>query len=82
LNAFDYYDNPEILSAIKLHESRIKCREDREDCRQEIYAELYDFMPLDISEAVKIIDRVGIKFRRGRQSISDHEISYAEAGIQ
>ena len=81
MNALDYYNNPEIISAIRLHETKIKNREDREDCRQEIFTELYDFMPLDTDEAIKIVDRVGIKFRRNVKNVYENEIGYIEAGI-
>lgn len=64
MNIFDYYNNPEILSAIKSETSRIKGLESKEDCEQEIFAELYDFMPMDTDEAVSIVYRVGRKFRR------------------
>ena len=60
---------------------RIKNREDREDCQQEIWAELYDFMPLDVDEAKKIIKRVAMKFERASKQLYETEIGYYEAGI-
>lgn len=64
MNALDYYKNPQILSAISYQVNRIKGAYDKEECQQEIYAELYDFMPLDIEDAQRIINRVGCKYRR------------------
>ena len=62
MNNFDYYKNPIILDAINDELRHIKGSQDREDCNQEIFAELYDFMPLDDDEAKKIVKRVGHKF--------------------
>jgi hypothetical protein len=81
-NVLDYYTNPDILTYMKKAMFRIKNSEDREDCHQEIFAELYDFMPLDTEGAQSIIKRVAMKFERSNQRLYDHEISYAEAGIQ
>jgi hypothetical protein len=63
-NTFDYYQNEKILSVIAYEVNRIRGSYDKEDCRQEIFAELYDFMPLDDEEAVKIVMKVGRKYRR------------------
>ena len=63
-NTFDYYQNTEILKAISFQIKYIRGQADREDCRQEIFAELYDFMPLDDDEAIKIVNKVGCKYRR------------------
>jgi hypothetical protein len=82
VNAFDYYQNPKITNSINGLTKRIISLQDREDCQQEIWAELYDFMPLDDEGAIKIIERVAKKFKRNRHDIYENEISYAEAGIQ
>jgi hypothetical protein len=74
VNQFDYFNNPSINSAIGVHMRHIKNREDQADCRQEIYANLYDFMPLDTDEAITLIDRVAMKFRRN--SINKHSGQY------
>lgn len=41
IHALDYYNNQEILRYIRSTMSHIKSREEREDCNQEIFAELY-----------------------------------------
>ena len=82
MNALDYYNNPIIRSNIEKQTRGIKNSHDAEDCRQEIFAELYDFMPLDEDESIRLIERVGRKFRRCVQSVSVHETGYIEAGIQ
>ena len=64
MSAFDYYQNPIIVAKIQSHLRRIKNRRDTEDCQQEIFAELYDFAPISESEALRIVERVGRKFRR------------------
>jgi len=64
MNNFDYYTNPDILSAINTHMRHIKNVDDREDCRQEIFANLYDFMPLDQDEAIRLVDKIAMRFRR------------------
>lgn len=74
MTSLDYYENPRIRSAISIHESHIHNREDREDCRQEIFAELYDFMPLDEDEAIRLVDKVAMRFRRGAIKISENEV--------
>ena len=73
MNALDYYNNPEIISYINRELSYIKNREDREDCQQEIWASLYDFMPLDIDESKRLIKKVCEKFKRGRNAIYENE---------
>jgi hypothetical protein len=75
MNALDYYSNPEITKYIELEVSYIQSREDREDCQQEIWAELYDFMPLDIADSKKLIKRVAEKFKNGRSRIYKYEVS-------
>lgn len=64
MNNFDYYTNPDILSAINTHMRHIKNADDREDCRQEIFANLYDFMPLDTDDAIRLVDKIAMRFRR------------------
>jgi hypothetical protein len=81
LNALDYYNNPIIISAIGKQTRSIKNDQDIEDCRQEIFAELYDFMPLDDDESLKLIERVGRKFRRNVQKSAENEISLSDAGL-
>jgi hypothetical protein len=68
VNTFDYYKNETILKAISFELNRIKGGYDKEDCKQEIFAELYDFMPLDESTAVKIVSRVGRRYRRNAKT--------------
>jgi hypothetical protein len=63
-NTFDYYRNKTILRAIAHQTNRIRGEMDKEECRQEIFAELYDFMPLDEDEALAIVNRVGVRYRR------------------
>lgn len=81
MNVLDYYINPEILAYIKSFASRIRNAEDREDCHQEIFAELYDYMPLDTDEAKQIIKRVAVRFERSAASLAENEISLDDAGI-
>lgn len=75
MNALDYYSNPEISSFIKSELAYIKNAEDREDCSQEIFAELYDFMPLDVADSRRLIKRVCEKFKRGCRVVAEHEAS-------
>jgi len=64
MNKFDYFTNPDIISAINTHMKHIKNAEDREDCRQEIYTNLYAFMPFDTEDAIRLVDKSAMKFRR------------------
>jgi hypothetical protein len=64
LSKYDYYTNPQVLSAIGLHLRHIKNDSDREDFRQEIFANLYDFMPIETNETIRLIDKVAMRFRR------------------
>ena len=73
MNAFDYYSNPKIKGYIDSEVAYIKNAEDREDCRQEIWANLYDFMPLDITEARRLIKKTCEKFKRGVKNIYENE---------
>jgi hypothetical protein len=81
LNTLDYYNNPKIVSQIDKQIISIKNYQDKEDCRQEIFAELYDFMPLDEEEAIRLIERVGRKFRRNVSAIYENEMGFYEAGV-
>jgi hypothetical protein len=63
-NLLDYYQNENILKAIRYEMNYIQTRSEREDCKQEIFAELYDFMPLDEYEAIKIVRKASRRFRR------------------
>lgn len=74
MNKFDYFDNPDIISAINTHMKHIKNADDRSDCRQEIYTNLYAFMPLDTDEAIKLVDSTAMKFRRSY--IDPHKAEY------
>lgn len=64
MSVFDYYENEQIISAISFQLRRIRNPRDKEDCKQEIFAELYDFTPIDESDALRIVSRIGRKFRR------------------
>jgi len=79
LNALDYYNNPEITSYIKSEIGYITNREDREDCQQEIFAELYDFMPLDVADSRRLVKRVCEKFKGTVRRIAEKEISLSGA---
>jgi len=81
LNALDYYNNPEIVSYMRKEIAYIRNAEDRQDCEQEVFAELYDFMPLDILGSKRIIKNVCEKFKRGCHSLAEHEISLEDAGV-
>ena len=74
-NILDYYKNPDILGCIQYEMRFIKSKHDQEDCKQSIFAELYDFMPLDTEEASRLIRRVSRKFRRqtGKQYATTQE---------
>jgi len=77
-NAFEYLTNPEIIRHINKLTSHINNQQDLEDCRQEVWAELYDIMPLDDDEAKALITRVVKKFEWRAKNISDHEVSFDE----
>lgn len=81
MNALDYYENPEIVSYLSRELRYISNREDREDCQQEVWVELYNFMPLDTVEAKRLIKRVCEKFKRGRLAVYTKECDLEEAGI-
>jgi hypothetical protein len=75
MNALDYYNNPDIRRAMALETRHIKNKCDIEDCEQEIFAELYDFMPLDPADAIRIVCRVAKKFKRNNLKIAKNEIA-------
>jgi hypothetical protein len=77
-NTFDYYQNPKILKAIHFQLKYLKGAADREDCRQEIFSELYDFMPLDDDEAVRIVNRVGCKYRGRAKANYQKTVEYRD----
>jgi hypothetical protein len=79
---FDYYKNPRILSAIEKNVCRIKNYHDREDCRQEIFTELYSFMPFDENESIRLVNKVARKFQRADIKSNTFETGLQEAGIQ
>lgn len=81
MNPFDYYTNPEIIKYIKKELKYIANIEDKEDCRQDIFSDLYAFMPLDIYQSKKVIKNVCEKFKRRKNKIFDNEMSYKEAGL-
>jgi hypothetical protein len=74
VNALDYYNNPILTAYIKSELRHITNNEDREDCQQEIFAELYDFMPLDENDAKRLIKRVCVKFERGIRKLVENEV--------
>lgn len=78
MSKFDYIGNKAIENAITLHLRYIHNSEDREDFRQEIYAELYDVFPEIEEEAVRLVNRIAMKFRRGNEKIAEHEMGYVE----
>lgn len=74
MNAFDYYGNEEIQRAIGYEIAHIRNAQDKEDCRQEVFAELYDFMPIDTEEAIRIVRKIGARFRRDVVRKSKREV--------
>lgn len=79
MSALDYYQDPQLVAYMGRELSYITNREDREDCQQEIFAELYNWMPLDILEAKRLVKRVCEKFKRGQAKIAKHETTLNEA---
>ena len=75
MNLFDYYHNPKITARINALTYRIASNEDREDCRQEIWAELYDFMPMTDDDAIRLIEKVAKRYKRNRSMIYANESS-------
>jgi len=78
VNALDYYNNPVITQRISNITRRIRSIENREDCQQEIWAEIYDFMPLDDAEAIRIIERIAKRYKRNSKDVYDNETSINE----
>ncbi len=78
MNAFDYYANPEISKRISFVTGKIPTSSDREDCAQEIYAEMYDFMLLDTDEAIRIVERIAKRYKRARRSILETEVDLSD----
>ena len=74
MNQLDYLQNDEILKVINFNLRFIKRPEDREDFRQEIWAELYDFMPQTTDDAIQLIDRAASKFKYKISKIFEREI--------
>lgn len=74
MNQLDYLQNDEILKVINFNLRFIKRPEDREDFRQEIWAELYDFMPQTTDDAIQLIDRAASKFKYKINKIFEREI--------
>lgn len=64
MNAFDYYLNPQLINAIDKHNTYIRNGCDKEDFKQEVFAELYDYMPINNEEAIRIINKVAFRFRK------------------
>jgi predicted ATP-dependent protease len=80
-NTFDYYQNAKILNEINRNIRFIKNQHDKEDCRQEVFAELYNEMPISESEAIKLVSRIARKFKRDNAKIACSETGLAEAYI-
>ena len=80
-NAFDYYQNKNILAAINTNVRHIRNKFDREDCQQEIWSELYSFMPIGESEAIDIVNRIARRFKYYDNKHNQSEIGLTEAGI-
>ncbi len=80
-NTLAYYQNENILKSIEFNTRFIPSSHDREDCRQEIFAALYDEMPIGEKEAVKLVNRIAAKFKRENVKQSKREISLKAAGI-
>jgi hypothetical protein len=81
INIFDYYKNPQIMSAIGTATKYISNSHDREDCRQEIFSELYSVMPMDTDDAIRLVDRVASKFKYDNSERIKHESSLEELFI-
>jgi hypothetical protein len=71
----DYISNLEITRLISWQTKRFRNTEDKDDCKQDIYAELYAFSPIDIDEAMTIINRVSRRHLRRVVRISETEIA-------
>mgnify|MGYP006991940830 CR=1 FL=1 len=75
MNGFDYYNNINIVSAIDKHCKYIHNHLDREDFRQEVFAELYDFMPGSESDSIKLVNKIASRFRKETNKIHNNEMS-------
>jgi hypothetical protein len=74
----NYYENNVIRRAINLHMKHIKNTQDKQDCEQEVWANLYAFMPLDEEEAIKIVDSSAMRFRRNYIDKNKSEYEFIE----
>jgi len=52
------YGHPWVLAKIRAIESRL-CPEDVRTFRDEVFAELYDYMPQTMHETMEILDAIG-----------------------
>jgi len=68
MSVYDYISDEAIKLRIWRRIKAIHDRADRESFRDEVYLELYDFMPFDRREINEIIDRVFRKYNS-----EDHE---------
>ncbi len=55
---------------------------DREDCQQEIFVELYTFMPLSEDDAIRLVNQVSRRFKYREKQLNEKEIGLDEAGIE
>jgi len=81
MDTFNYYSNPLIISRITQLTKGITVNEDKEDCKQQIWTDLYGLMPLSDKESLKIIERIAKRFKRNRHEIYENEIEYEAAGL-
>ena len=81
MNAFDYYKNPTVTKTIDRFLRYIKNQSDRDDFAQEVYAELYDFMPPTDEDSIRLINKVADKFQRSVKRIDTFESGLDEEGI-
>jgi len=64
LPMFDYCSNKTITEAIDNKLKYIKCELDKEDCRQEIFTQLYTDCPFTEIEAIEIVCKCSARFLR------------------
>jgi len=62
MSVFDYITDEKIILRVKNLKRSIHNRVDRDNFNDEVYQELYDFMPINRHEINDIIDRVYRKF--------------------
>ena len=62
MSVFDYITDEKIILRVKNLKRSIHNRVDRDNFNDEVYQELYDFMPFNRHEINDIIDRVYRKF--------------------